>query len=85
LYVTRGNRTLRACTKPFHIDEEFFMILSGILHIRLLQWQRTPEDIKFFLGDFMQLGFNSDLERVSTKRARRKARQSVKGGETEVH
>jgi hypothetical protein len=53
------------------------MIRSRSLHIRLLHWQCTPQDIEFFLGDFLQPGFNSDLERVSTEDVMKKIHQSI--------
>jgi hypothetical protein len=53
------------------------MVSSGSLHIRLLHWQCAPQNIEFFLGDFKQPGFNSDVERISTEGVMRKIHQSI--------
>ena len=51
--------------KTLQDDEEFFMIRSRSVHLRLLHSQCNPWGSEFHLVDFEQPGLNTDLEQAS--------------------
>lgn len=51
-------------------DEEFFMVGSQSVHLRLLYLQCTPRDTELYLGDFEQPGRTSDAKQVSPEDVR---------------
>ena len=64
-------------------DEEFFMIRSRSVHLRLLHSQCTPRESECHFWDFEQPGLNTDLEHTSLE-DEREERQGTNMGNTVI-
>ena len=64
-------------------DEEFFMIRSRSVHLRLLPSQCTPRDPEFHRKGFEEPGLNTDEEQVVLEETR-EDREGTSMGDTVV-
>ena len=60
--------------KTLQDDEEFFMIRSRSVHLRLLHSQGKPRNPEFHLGDFAQPGLYTGLEHFSMEDEQKEGR-----------
>ena len=67
--------------KTLQDDEEFFMIRSRPVHLRLLHLQCQPQEPEFHFWDFEQPGLNTDFEQASLE-DEREERKGTNMGDT---
>ena len=75
IQIVRCERTPRVSVrKTLQDDEEFFMIRSRSVHLRLLHSQCNPRNPEFHLGDFAQPGLYTGLEHFSMEDEQKEGR-----------